>query len=84
MQFHSSRGVRRAKLTQTEIHKLTDAQLIVKDLSQFFPEIKTVDEAIARIDSSGVVKQLEIKEPEKESDKAEDEPEVIDMDKVGI
>ena len=84
MQFHSSKGVRKAKLTQTEIHKLTDAQLIVKDLSQFFPEIKTVDEAIARIDSSGVVKQLEIKEPEKESDKAEDEPEVIDMDKVGI
>ena len=83
MQLHTNKGVRKAKLTQTEIHKLTDAQLIVKDLSQFFPEIKTVDEAIARIDSSGVVKQLDVKEPE-DKEVSDDKPEVIDMDKVGI
>lgn len=81
MQFHSVKGVRKAKLTQTEIHKLTDAQLIVKDLSQFFPEIKTVDEAIARIDSSGVVRQLETKPDEEKSADGFGE---VDRHKVGI
>lgn len=72
MQLHTNKGVRKAKLTQTELHKLTDAQLIVKDLTQFFPEIKTLDDAIARIDSSGVVKQLDVKDPEDKGSSDED------------
>jgi hypothetical protein len=75
MQLHTSKGVKKAKLTRTEIHKLTDAQMIVKDLTQFFPDITNLDEALSRIDSEGVVKTSGAKEPDEKE---------IDMDKVGV
>jgi len=56
MQFQSSsKNGRKAKLTKSEMLKLKDAQLIVKELSQFFPEYKTLEDILKALQPDGTV-----------------------------